>query len=184
MTIWGVVGMWLGFVAYAVGWRWGGRAERLAAAVLLLHCLAASITFKWVIDGFHSPRMIVDCVRVLIFIWLCFRFDRWWLFVPAAAEVLMIGLHAATLLNPALYMAAASADVGLGYLIDLSLIFSVGERWLAGEPPARHAAWARADISTAARRRTKAVRRRGADLARLWKARTDDPQPRAPRLPA
>ncbi|RZJ02886.1 MAG: hypothetical protein EON89_13715 [Brevundimonas sp.] len=163
MTIWGVMGSWLGFVAYAVAWHWGGRPERFAAAILLLHNLAAVITFEWIINGIHSPRMIVDGVRILIFVWLCFRSNRWWLFVVAAAEVLMAGMDVATLLDPSFYMASASAHVGLGYLADLIVLFSVCERVMAGEAPARHAAWARANLATTRRRNRKkavAVRKR------------------------
>ncbi|WP_332678679.1 hypothetical protein [Brevundimonas sp.] len=166
MTIWGVAGMWLGFLAYAFAWFRGGPAERLAAGIMILHCLATVITFKWVIDGHHSPRMILDGVRLLFFGWLCFRSNRWWPFVVLAALAMMSGLHIVTLFEPTLYMAVASAFVGLGYLVDLTLMLGVGERMLAGEPPAGRAAWARSDAVTPPRRqRKRPVRRSGRILS-------------------
>lgn len=176
MTIWGVAGMWSGFLVYAVAWLHGGRAERFGAAMLILHCMGTVITFKWVIGGLHLPRMTLDYVRLLVFVWFCFRSDRWWPFVVVAASTMLGFLHLATLLNPAFFMAAASAEVGLGYLTDLALLSGVLERIMAGEAPAGHAAWARAVVATAGRKKRKGPGRRpdaGAGL--FWKERTEGP---------
>ncbi|HYD28288.1 hypothetical protein [Brevundimonas sp.] len=161
LTSWQVGGLVLGLIAYAIAWIWGGRPERLAAGVLLFTCLLSSLTFGWEVGGFYWFAMAQDCVRLLIFGWLCLRFDRWWSFVITAALGQMLFVYAAQLLIPAVTQyAVASAHVGLGYLIDLALLLGVSERWLAGEEPARLAAWKAADRATAWRRR----RRDGARL--------------------
>jgi hypothetical protein len=156
LTIWNFVGIWLGLVAYAVAWVWGGRAERFAAGVLLACCLLSFITYKWEIGGFHPASFAENCARLLIFGWLCLRSDRWWTFVITAALALILLVDVLALLDPDFsVMEAMSAQVGLGYVIDLTLLFSVFERWLADEAPAGRAAWAAADTATAARRRQK-----------------------------
>ncbi|WP_332658035.1 hypothetical protein [Brevundimonas sp.] len=187
MTIWVAVGVCLGMAAYAVAWIWGGRTERFAAAVMLLHFAVAamSIIYGWEGAGLYLPRTIADYVRLLIFGWLCLRSDRWWPLLMTAALVLMVVAEVVGLNNPEIAQwGVVSAQIGFGYIVDLTLLLSVCERWLAGEPSARHAAWVRAAAATATRRREKALRRPDADLARLWRARTRGPRPRIPRLPA
>ncbi|HYC98637.1 hypothetical protein [Brevundimonas sp.] len=160
-TPWQVAGLVLGLVAYAVAWVWGGRPERLAAAVLLFACLFWGATYRWGADGFYL-HMAGDCVRLLIFGWLCIRLDRWWPFGITAALALMVFMYFARLLDSTVTQyAVASAHVGLGYLIDLTLLLSVFERGLAGEPPAGAAAWARADWLTATRRNRRDETRPG-----------------------
>lgn len=153
MTAWQVGGLVFGMAAYAVAWGWGGRPERLAAGVLVLVALVSSSTYTWQVDGFRLASMALDLARHLVFGWMCFRFDRWWLFPVTAGLALMVFLHVARLLDPAFTQyALASAHVGLGYLIDLALLLSVWERWLAGERAAGPVAWAKAVRTTGTRR--------------------------------
>ena len=159
-TPWQVGGMLLGMAAYAVAWIWGGRPERLAAGVLLVTCLLSGLTVRWEVGEFYWFAMALDVVRLLMFGWLCLRFDRWWPLVVVAALGQMIFVYAAQLLVPTVTQyAVASALVGLGYLIDLTLLLSVIERRLAGEAPSGSAAWAAAVRATAARRSRRARRR-------------------------
>ena len=160
-TSWQVAGMVLGMVAYPVAWFWGGRPERLASGVLLFAFLLSSLTYRWDVGEIYWIAMAQDCVRLLVFGWMCLRFDRWWPFVITAALGQMIFVYAAQLMYPAVTQyAVASAHVGLGYLIDLALLLSVSERWLAGDPPAGPAAWARAERATAASRGRRSPSRR------------------------
>ena len=156
MTIWNFVGIWFGLGAYAVAWTWGGRAERFAAGLSLLYCLCSSMTYTWEVGGFHLASFIENCVRLLIFGWLCFRSNRWWLFVMTVAIALKVLVVVIALFHPALSaVEAMSAEVGLGYLVDLTLLLSPLERRLAGEAPAGSAAWAAAKVATAARRKRR-----------------------------
>lgn len=160
-TSWQVVGMALGLVAYAVAWVWGGRPERFAAGVLIVVCMVSMIVFRWQIGGFHLPALLLDIGRLLVFGWFCLRTDRWWPFVVTASIGLMVFVQSARLVDPSISQyAAASAGVGLGYLIDLALLLGVWERRLAGELAAGPAAWAAADRepATARGRRSKAPR--------------------------
>ena len=153
LTPWQVAGYAFALAVYAFAWTRGGRPERFAAGVLIVDLLVTRLTFNWTIDGDYLPALMQDCVRLLIFGWLCFRSNRWWPLVVAAAIGQMIFVHVAQLLNPAVtHYAVASAHVGLGYLIDLALLLGVWERWLAGEPRPGPAAWAKADRITTARR--------------------------------
>jgi hypothetical protein len=156
LTPWQVAGYAFALAVYAVAWTWGGRPERFAAGVMIIDLMVTSLTFSWTIDGVYLPILVQDCVRLLIFGWLCFRSTRWWPLVVATAIGQMIFVHVAQLLNPAMTnYAVASALVGLGYLVDLTLLFGVLERRLAGEPPAGPAAWAKAaGHRTAARRQS------------------------------
>ncbi|WP_332678680.1 hypothetical protein [Brevundimonas sp.] len=141
--------------AYVVAWLWGGRTERFVAATMLLHFAISvtSIAYEWPEAGLHLPRQIADYVRLLIFGWLCFRSNRWWPFLMAVGLGLSALVDVVVVFDPGISPnGAVSAKIGLAYLFDLTLLLSVCERWLAGEPPAGRAAWARADIATAARR--------------------------------
>lgn len=158
MTIWGVVGVLLGMAAYPVAWFWGGRPERFAAAVMLLHFALGCMSFVygWELNGNPVPRMMGDYVRFLIFCWFCFRSNRWWPFLMTVIAGLMITVEVVAMLDPGLsFRDGVSAKIGLAYLLDLTLMFSFTERILAGEPPAARQAWARAHAATAARRNRK-----------------------------
>jgi len=156
LTIWNFVGLWFGLAAYAVAWTWGGRPERFAAGISISYCLLSYLTYRWEIGGLHPAGFVEDCVRLLVFGWLCLRSARWWPFVATAGILLKVVVYVPVLLDPRLSeISAFSAQVGLGYLVDLSLMLSAFERRLAGESPARRAAWAAADMATTARRKRK-----------------------------
>ena len=153
MTAWQFSGLAFGLVAYAAAWLRGGRPERFGAAVLLIVCMISSIIFTWRIGGFHLPALLLDVGRLLVFGWLCLWSDRWWPFVATASIGLMVVVQGARLVDPSISQyAVASADVGLGFLLDLALLLGPWERRLAGEPPAGPAAWAKAERASAARR--------------------------------
>lgn len=156
MTIWNFVGLWFGLGAYVVAWTWGGRAERFAAGLMIAGCLLSYLTYKWEVGGLHVAIFLESCIDLLAFGWLCFRSNRWWPFVVAVATALGLLVHAIAWIDPNFSeMEAFSAQVGLGFLIDLILLLSPLERRLAGEAPAGPAAWAAADVATAARRKRK-----------------------------
>jgi hypothetical protein len=163
MTIWMAVSFWLGMVAYPVAWLCGGHAERFAAAVMLAVCVIITLNFFLPLDvgDRHLPGRIADCVRLLIFGWLCFRSDRWWPFLTTATLGLMVVADVVGWLGPGVSQwGVSSAKIGLGYLADLSLLLGVWEHRLAGEEPAGRAAWARASMATIARRDRKKPDRR------------------------
>lgn len=170
--------MVFGLIVYAVAWVRGAGPERTGAGVLLLACLLSEITYRWEVDGHYPAGMVQDCVRLLIFAWMSFRLDRWWLLVMTAANGLLVLVYVLRLVDPAVSQyTLASAHVGLGYLIDLTLLFGVGERWLAGERAAAPAAWAKANRATAAR---DAARWRGDnDAAQAHIAATPGPAGRS-----
>ena len=145
-------------LAYAVGWFRGGQPERLAVGILIFYSLLSGLIYRWDLDDSGLLLMALNCARLVIFGWLCFRLDRWWPLVITAAVALMVFMHFAELLDSSVsHYVAISAVVGLGYLVYLTLLFSVCERWLAGEPAAGRAAWARVSRAAEARR----VRRGG-----------------------
>ena len=155
MTPWQMAGIAFGLAVYVLAWFRGGRPERLGAGVFVVTFVVSAIIFDWEIGGFFWAALVLDCARLVIFGWLCFRYDRWWLLVVTAAVGLTVLAHALRLLDPGFsQVALASSAVGLGYVIDLALLLGVWERRLAGEPPAGPAAWAAAA-------RIKAMRRDG-----------------------
>ncbi|RZJ02885.1 MAG: hypothetical protein EON89_13710 [Brevundimonas sp.] len=165
MTIWGVAGIILSLTVYAVVWFRGGHPERFAVAVLLLHFAVAAMSFayRWEREGFILPLVTADSIRILILGWLCFRSNRWWPLLVTATLGLIGFVDVLRLLDPTVSrFASASAQIGLGYLVDLALLFGVFERILAGERPAGRDAWARAVTATEARLARKEAARRSA----------------------
>lgn len=115
-----------------------------------------NLVLTWDIGGNYLTGRVANAARILIFGWICFRSNRWWPFVATSAFLLMAMADVVGLLDSAVSARdAVSARIGLGYIVDMTLILSVGERMLAGEPPAGRAAWARANAATAARRNRK-----------------------------
>lgn len=152
LTPWQIAGFAFALAVYAVAWTWGGRVERFVAGVLIIDLLITRLTFNWT-TGDYLAAQVQDCVRLMIFGWLCFRSNRWWLLVITTTQGLMVFMDGARLLSPVVsHLALASSHVGLLYLCDLALLLGVWERWLAGEAPASQAAWAQAHLATAARR--------------------------------
>lgn len=152
MTPWEIGGIVFGLAVYVVAWFRGGRPERIGAGVLLVTFLTSYLIMDWEIGGFFWASMVQDCVRLLIFGWLCFRSDRWWPLVVTAAYGLAVLAHSLRLVDPGFsQVALASSYIGLGYVIDLALLLGVLERRLAGEAPAAPAAWAKAARAKATR---------------------------------
>jgi hypothetical protein len=127
VTPWQISGILFGLAVYAVAWIWGGRPERLGAGLLFLAYLLSTLTDTW------GVATVEDSVRLLIFGWMCLRFDRWWLLLTTAALSQVVFVDVFKLLNPTFpRYTAISAQVGLEFLVDLGLLVGVFERWLAG----------------------------------------------------
>ena len=154
MTPWQSGGLAFGFVVYAIAWLRGGQPERLGAGVLLFGGLLAGPANAWEIGGVYPAWVALDGAILLLFVWLCFRAERWWPMVAASAYGMIVLSQGIRLMDPTFsHYAMVSAHIGLGYVVDLALLVGVWERWLAGEPAAGPAAWAKAARLTAARRR-------------------------------
>lgn len=145
MTVWQIAGTWFALTVYAIAWFGGGRPERFGAAVLILDGLVSVALFRWGLSGIYPNAMIEESVWLLVIGGLAFRSDRWWPIVMTAALCLIVFTYGLRLMDPSLSLyAAMSAHVGLGYVIDLTLLLGVLERWLAGEKPAGAGAWVKA----------------------------------------
>lgn len=120
----------------AAGWK-GGHVERLGAAVLVCDYALTAAVSRAPLPNPYLASTAVECVTTLVFLWMAFRFDRWWLLVAASSLILCNVAAILGLAHPGLSLyAAASAEVGLWTVVYASLLAGVGERWLAGEPPA------------------------------------------------
>ena len=123
---------WLSFV---IGWWRGGRTERFAVAVLF--CDYAFTRLTTGMAGAHQMVAVAELVVTLIFVWMAFTSDRWWTLVTSAALALCALVFVLEWANPGLSLSAAiSAQSGLWFLVYLSLLAGVAERWLAGEKAA------------------------------------------------
>lgn len=126
MTPWQISGILFGLAAYAIAAIAGGRPERLGAGLLFLAYLLSSLTEGWAV------ATVEDSVRLLIFGWMCLRFDRWWLFLTTAALAQVVLVDVLKLLDPTFpHYAAISAQVGLEFLVDLGLLAGAFEHRLA-----------------------------------------------------
>jgi len=77
-----------------------------------------------------------EFVVAVIFAWLAFRSDRWWVLVASAALILCVLVFILEWTTPGLSRDdAISARRGLWLVVAASLFGGVFERWLAGEAP-------------------------------------------------
>lgn len=137
----------LAWVSFVVGWLRGGHIERFAVAVLF--CDYALTRMTTGMAGAHELVAASEFVLAVIFAWLAFRSDRWWALVASGALMLCVLVFLLEWTNPDLPRdAAISARSGLWFVIPLSLLAGVAERWLAGEPAASDAAVWRRRIPT------------------------------------
>ena len=152
MTVWQLAGTWVALGVYAIAWVRGGRPERFGAAVLVLDDLVSLVLVRWGVSDVYPNVMVKEGVSLLLIGGLAFRSSRWWPLAMTAAHCLIVLAYGLRLIIPSLSLyAAMSAHVGLDYLVHLTLLFGILERWLAGEPPAGAAAWAKADRMAARR---------------------------------
>lgn len=125
----------LAWLSFAVGWWRGGRTERFAVAVLFCDYVFTRLTAG--MAGAHQLVAVAEIVVTLIFVRLAFTSDRWWTLVTTAALALCALVFVLEWANPDLSLyAAISAQSGLWFLVYLSLLAGVAERWLAGEKAA------------------------------------------------
>lgn len=97
------------------------------------------------LGGVFVVDAVIDFGLTLLFGWMAFRRDRWWLFALTGVMVLTVLVHVSTVIAPGMdWRAGLSARVGLGMLTFSLLFLGVAERWLAGETPvSAQAAWRR-----------------------------------------
>lgn len=136
MTPFQVVYLYFSLMVLALAWIKGGHAERFGVMVIILAYVAALVATPWRIDDFRVGEAATDVVVTLIFAWMALSRERWWPFAATASMVLALMVHLAMVLVPHLdERADVSARAGLGFLLILSLMAGVAERWLSGEAP-------------------------------------------------
>lgn len=125
-------------IAFAIAWGKGGRPERLATAVLVVDYVQSATISRLPVPHAHAIATALEGVPTIIFLWLAFTCDRWWLLVAAASLVLinLTGLLGFVHPDVSLY-GAASAKLALWALVHLAMIGGAVERWAAGEGPLR-----------------------------------------------
>ncbi len=120
------------WVSLAFGWFRGGHTERFAVAVLFCDHVLTRLTTG--MAGAHELVATSETVLAAIFAWMAIKSDRWWTLVASAALMLCVGVFILEWTNPALPRDAfISARIGLWFVIPLSLLGGVVERWMAGE---------------------------------------------------
>jgi len=134
-------------VSFVAAWLWGGHTE--CFAVVVLFCDYALTRMTTGMAGGHELVAVSEFVLAVIFAWLAFRSDRSWALVASGALILCVLVFVLEWTNPDLRRyAAISARSGLWFIIPLSLLAGVAERWLSGEPAVSDAAAWRRSIST------------------------------------
>ena len=120
-------------LSFSLAWLRGGHTERFAVAVLLGDYALTRMTAE--MTGTHELVGLSEFVVAMIFAWMALRSARWWALVASGALMLCVLVFVLERTNPDLpRYAAISARWGLWYVIHLSLLAGVAERWLAGEP--------------------------------------------------
>lgn len=134
MTPFYIAAQVIAWMAILGAWWKGGRIERLAAVVLACDYVVSGLVSRLPLPHAHEIAMGTELLTTLIFLWLAFRGDRWWLMAAAGALVLCSLTGVVGMAHPGVsYYAAASAQIGFWIVVYLSLLAGVGERWLAGE---------------------------------------------------
>ncbi len=126
----------LALLGLPLAWLQGGHPERLAVAGLLISFVSTIPGSDFQLGGLFLVDAISDLGLTLLFGWMAFRRDRWWLFAMTGVMVLTVMVHLSTVVVPGMDLRAAmSARVGLGLLTFSILFLGVAECWLAGEAP-------------------------------------------------
>lgn len=139
-----------GFAAFVLAWLKGGHTERFGVGVLFTSYMISSHIYMWRIGDVYWASAAQDFILTIIFGRLALRTSRWWPLVMTALFALIVMVHLLTIADfDLLEYAAVSAQIGLNTLINLTLLVSVFERWLAGEAPAAASVdWARRPRAT------------------------------------
>lgn len=121
------------FTVWAVVWWKGAKPERLGVLLLVVNYTAGGLLdplrLWWTLP-------LNDLICLVALVWMALRFDRWWILVAAAAQVLMMMVHISVLSDPTLDMRVYVASRWVFGVIGLyALLAGAGERWLAGDPP-------------------------------------------------
>jgi hypothetical protein len=124
-------------VILPVAWMKGGHAERMGVVVLLINYLAAPFLQPARVGEFLFGLAVADLVLLGVLGWLTLKYDRWWLILATAAQVLVVLAYLAVLTRPEI---TARENIVAQWVFGLftlyALLGGVFERWLAGEPPA------------------------------------------------
>ena len=122
---------------FAICWLKGGHPERQGVLFLLLAYVAGVLVEDMIWGELQTGVMVTDAILLVGLCWMAFRFDRWWLLVAVACQILALVAHAALWLDPDITLRSNVVTRWLFGLIQLyTLAAGVVERWLAGEPAA------------------------------------------------
>jgi hypothetical protein len=124
-------------VIFAIGWLKGGHPERQGVLFLIL-AYVSSVLVQDMNRGEHQTGvMVTDVILLVGLLWMAFRFDRWWLLVAVACQILAVIAHVALWLDPEIGLRSNVVTRWLFGMIQLyALAGGVIERWLAGEAAA------------------------------------------------
>ncbi len=127
------------FVIWAIAWWKGARPERLGVLLLVVNYVAggllAPLRIWWTLP-------LNDALLLAALVWMGLKFDRWWILVAAAAQLLVMLAHISVLGDPSLDMRVYVGSRWVFGILGLyALLAGVGERWLAGERPVDGRLW-------------------------------------------
>lgn len=123
-------------VIFPFVWLRGGRPERGVVAILVASYLLVPVLegFRW--GNLLAGVFLIDLTAWIGMIWLCLRYDRWWLLIAAGTQTLSLMAHPILMLSPSLTVRESVAAQWAFTLVCLySLLLGVIERRLAGESP-------------------------------------------------
>lgn len=125
-SIYAQIALVLYVLTCAVAFAWGGRTERIGAAIIAFGILATPIIQDRRWDHVDLGLLGIDIVQMLAFVVLAFISARLWAVSAAALMVLVVMVHLATLFQGAgqifPYISAFNA---VGYLVLVCLIVGV-----------------------------------------------------------
>ncbi|CAN5227811.1 hypothetical protein BH10PSE1_BH10PSE1_33790 [soil metagenome] len=125
------------FVIFPFAWIRGGHPERAVVATLVLAYASGPLAQQIQWDRLYVGVALVDVTVWGVFVWLSLKYDRWWLFVAAAAQTLNVLASVVLVLTPALTVRENIAAQWAFTLVSLyALLLGVLERRMAGERPA------------------------------------------------
>lgn len=126
----------VGFVGMvALCWLKGGHSERLVATWVMIVLIAGDRIGR-ILDGDIWVDTSLALLLGGVLIRLCLTRHRWWLLAAGGAALLSVIFHLYALIVSGLdRMLYLSAQIGIEYLLLLTIVSGVVEHGLAGERP-------------------------------------------------
>lgn len=122
----------IAILVFGAAFRWGARAERLGAFMMILAYLLTPIAGLWSHPGLETGVLIIDGVLGAGLLILAMQHARWWLLLACANQALVVMAHMTAMIDPNIWTRAAiTSRTGFGLMVLFSLGLGIAESRVA-----------------------------------------------------